>query len=177
MRQAKHAVQGPDIAIHHPDSVLSEMNSWCIEHHGSSGLTQRCRDSTTSMEDAEAQVPGISLIPVYMYYRCIGQHGMSVARCEPSCMALYTLSRLSMLSLLREEYPDILRLMCSAWVCLPLELRAWSPTDTLTVRVTAVRRADNRRNASACGCTEHAQLHLLRQPQAMQACLTDIRAP
>ena len=55
--QAKHVVQGPDIAIHHPDSVLDEMNSWCIEHHGSSGLTQRCRDSTTSMEVAEAQVP------------------------------------------------------------------------------------------------------------------------
>ena len=49
-------MQGPDIAIHHPDSVLDEMNSWCIEQHGSSGLTQRCRDSTTSMEDAEAQV-------------------------------------------------------------------------------------------------------------------------
>lgn len=49
-------MQGPDIAIHHPDSVLSEMNSWCIEHHGDSGLTQRCRDSSISMEEAESQV-------------------------------------------------------------------------------------------------------------------------
>lgn len=49
-------VQGPDIAIHHPDSVLGEMNSWCIEHHGESGLTERCRKSTVSMEEAEAQV-------------------------------------------------------------------------------------------------------------------------
>ena len=49
-------VQGPDIAIHHPDSVLGEMNSWCIEHHGESGLTERCRESIVSMEEAEAQV-------------------------------------------------------------------------------------------------------------------------
>ena len=54
-------LQGPDIAIHHPDSVLDEMNSWCIEHHGSSGLTQRCRESKISIEEAEAQVLASSL--------------------------------------------------------------------------------------------------------------------
>ena len=54
-------VQGPDLAIHHPDSVLGEMNSWCIEHHGESGLTQRCRESTLSMEEAESQVSSNAL--------------------------------------------------------------------------------------------------------------------
>ncbi|CAL5222831.1 g5254 [Coccomyxa viridis] len=52
----QETLEGPDIAIHHPDSVLGEMNSWCIEHHGESGLTERCRKSTVSMEEAEAQV-------------------------------------------------------------------------------------------------------------------------
>ena len=32
------------------------MHAWCIEHHGSSGLKQRVRDSTTSMQEAEEQV-------------------------------------------------------------------------------------------------------------------------
>ncbi len=47
------ASQGPCTAIHHPDSVLDGMNDWCKEHHGKSGLTQRVRDSTVSMAEAE----------------------------------------------------------------------------------------------------------------------------
>jgi hypothetical protein len=35
-------VEGPEIAIHQSDEVLDTMNEWCIEHHGKSGLTQRC---------------------------------------------------------------------------------------------------------------------------------------
>jgi oligoribonuclease len=53
--------QGPSIAIHHPESVIEEMNDWCKEHHGKSGLTQRVRDSTTSLEEAEQQVGPCSL--------------------------------------------------------------------------------------------------------------------
>lgn len=48
--------EGPEIAIHHPDDVLDNMNEWCIEHHGKSGLTQRCKDSTISLAAAEQQV-------------------------------------------------------------------------------------------------------------------------
>ena len=51
-----HAVQGPNLAIHQSDDVLNTMNPWCIEHHGASGLTDRVRNSTVSMEDAEEQV-------------------------------------------------------------------------------------------------------------------------
>ena len=44
--------EGPVLAIHQSDDVLNNMNEWCIEHHGQSGLTQRCRQSTTSIEQA-----------------------------------------------------------------------------------------------------------------------------
>ena len=50
------AVQGPDVAIHHGEGVLSAMNEWSTQQHGASGLTQRCRESTTSMREAEDQV-------------------------------------------------------------------------------------------------------------------------
>lgn len=48
--------QGPDIAIHHPESVLDKMNDWCKEHHHKSGLVQRVRDSKVSLREAEQQV-------------------------------------------------------------------------------------------------------------------------
>lgn len=32
------------------------MNAWCKEHHHKSGLVQRVRDSSTSMQQAEQQV-------------------------------------------------------------------------------------------------------------------------
>ncbi len=44
--------QGPVFAISQTDSVLDNMSSWCIEHHGNSGLTQRCRDSKVSLATA-----------------------------------------------------------------------------------------------------------------------------
>jgi oligoribonuclease len=31
------------------------MNDWCVEHHGQSGLTQRCLDSKVSIESATSQ--------------------------------------------------------------------------------------------------------------------------
>lgn len=47
---------GPEIAIHHPDSILDHMNEWCMEHHTASGLVDRCKASTTSLAQAEQQV-------------------------------------------------------------------------------------------------------------------------
>jgi len=46
--------EGPVFAIHQSDDVLNNMNPWCIEHHGKSGLTQRCKDSTTDIATATA---------------------------------------------------------------------------------------------------------------------------
>ncbi|WP_206483117.1 oligoribonuclease [Thalassotalea sp. G2M2-11] len=47
--------EGPVFAIHQPDHVLENMNEWCIETHGKSGLTQRCRASTTDLSTASAE--------------------------------------------------------------------------------------------------------------------------
>lgn len=47
--------EGPVLAIHQSDEVLANMNEWCIDVHGKTGLTQRCRDSQVSVTDAQAQ--------------------------------------------------------------------------------------------------------------------------
>ena len=47
--------EGPVIAIHHSDEVLSRMDEWNTRTHGGSGLTQRVKDSITTMAEAEAQ--------------------------------------------------------------------------------------------------------------------------
>lgn len=47
--------EGPVLAIHQSDAVLANMNEWCIATHGKTGLTERCRQSTLSVADAEAQ--------------------------------------------------------------------------------------------------------------------------
>ena len=47
--------EGPVFAINQPDKVLDTMSDWCIEHHGKSGLTQRCRESEVSLAEATAQ--------------------------------------------------------------------------------------------------------------------------
>jgi len=45
--------QGPSLAVHQSDDVLNNMNAWCIDQHGKSGLTQRVRESQVSCADAE----------------------------------------------------------------------------------------------------------------------------
>lgn len=47
--------EGPVFAIQQSDDVLDNMSQWCIEHHGKSGLTQRCRESKTSLETAKQE--------------------------------------------------------------------------------------------------------------------------
>ncbi len=47
--------EGPVFAIAQPDDVLDNMSEWCIEHHGNSGLTQRCRDSKVDIKEATAK--------------------------------------------------------------------------------------------------------------------------
>ena len=42
--------------VHHSEEVLANMNDWCKEHHGKSGLAQRVRESVLTMEEAEEQV-------------------------------------------------------------------------------------------------------------------------
>lgn len=47
--------EGPSLAVHHPQSVLDQMDAWNKEHHAQSGLIERVLASTTSMAAAEAQ--------------------------------------------------------------------------------------------------------------------------
>jgi oligoribonuclease len=44
--------QGPEIAIHQSDEVLSGMDEWNTSHHGRSGLTQRVKDSQFNEQQA-----------------------------------------------------------------------------------------------------------------------------
>ncbi len=44
--------EGPVLAIHQSDEVLANMNQWCVEQHGKSGLTERVRQSDIDEETA-----------------------------------------------------------------------------------------------------------------------------
>ena len=46
--------EGPVHAIHQPDLTLAAMDEWNTKQHGSSGLTQRVKDSRVSASQAEA---------------------------------------------------------------------------------------------------------------------------
>ena len=51
----KVVAEGPVLAIHQPDSVLENMNPWCVQTHSHTGLTERVRQSTTTQAKAEQQ--------------------------------------------------------------------------------------------------------------------------
>ncbi|KAF2761318.1 RNA exonuclease Rex2 [Pseudovirgaria hyperparasitica] len=44
--------QGFQTVIHHPRSRMAQMDAWCTQHHGDSGLTERVVASTTTSEQA-----------------------------------------------------------------------------------------------------------------------------
>ena len=46
--------EGPVMAIHQSDSILDGMDEWNTNQHGKSGLTQRVKDSTVTLAQAEA---------------------------------------------------------------------------------------------------------------------------
>ena len=47
--------EGPVLAIYQPDSILDNMDQWCIDTHGKSGLTARCRQSKVTEKMAVEQ--------------------------------------------------------------------------------------------------------------------------
>ncbi len=47
--------EGPVFAINQRDSVLENMNPWCIKQHGQSGLTDRVKQSKLTEQDAERE--------------------------------------------------------------------------------------------------------------------------
>jgi len=50
--------EGPVLAVHQSERVLTGMDAWNTATHGRSGLTARVRASVLAEEDAEAQVVG-----------------------------------------------------------------------------------------------------------------------
>lgn len=46
--------EGPSIAVHQSDDMLNNMDEWCTNQHGGSGLTERVRNSSVSEDTAEA---------------------------------------------------------------------------------------------------------------------------
>jgi oligoribonuclease len=53
--QLNTLAEGPVIAIHQSDEILNGMDEWNTRQHGQSGLTQRVRESTIDMAEAERQ--------------------------------------------------------------------------------------------------------------------------
>lgn len=47
---------GPNIVIKQPDALLGKMDKWCTSTHTKSGLIEKVRNSTVSVEEAEQQV-------------------------------------------------------------------------------------------------------------------------
>ena len=47
--------QGPELVISQSDDILDNMNDWCKEHHGKSGLTEKVKTSTVSEIQAEQE--------------------------------------------------------------------------------------------------------------------------
>ncbi len=48
--------EGLDLIVHCDDETLAGMNDWCVNQHGTSGLTQACKDSGLTIADVEKQV-------------------------------------------------------------------------------------------------------------------------
>ncbi|TKA67797.1 hypothetical protein B0A55_09921 [Friedmanniomyces simplex] len=47
---------GYEAVIHHTQAQMDAMGDWCKQHHGPSGLTQACLDSSTTAETAATEL-------------------------------------------------------------------------------------------------------------------------
>jgi len=47
--------EGPMLAIHQSDEIMNAMDEWNTNQHGKSGLTERVKNSTLSVRDAEKE--------------------------------------------------------------------------------------------------------------------------
>ncbi|QEO57922.1 oligoribonuclease [Francisella marina] len=64
------------IAIHQSNEILNTMNEWCIKVHGETGLTQRVKDSKTSLKEAERKT--LDFIKQYVPYQSSPLCGNSI---------------------------------------------------------------------------------------------------
>ena len=54
--KCQQLVQGPELVIHASQGHLAKMDEWNTQHHGASGLTQKCLESKLSTAQAEQAV-------------------------------------------------------------------------------------------------------------------------
>jgi len=62
--------EGYEAVVHHSREQLDKMDEWCVRHHGQSGLTQACLDSTTTAEEAAEGL--LAYIKKYVPERRVG---------------------------------------------------------------------------------------------------------
>lgn len=45
--------EGPNLVVHLDEETMANMDPWCVEHHGASGLTERIENSDITNDQAE----------------------------------------------------------------------------------------------------------------------------
>lgn len=70
--------EGPMLAIHTSDEVLNGMDEWNTRQHGGSGLTERVRQSTITLQEAQMQT--IEFLQQYVPARTSPMCGNSICQ-------------------------------------------------------------------------------------------------
>lgn len=109
--------EGPVFAIKTADDILDNMSAWCVEQHGKSGLTARCRASTVTLAEAEQQT--IAFLSQYvskgkspMCGNSIGQDRRFLAEYAPELEAFFHYRNLDVSTvkeLARRWHPEVLQ--------------------------------------------------------------------
>ena len=63
-KELRVLAEGPVLAVHQSDAVLTAMGEWCTRQHGQSGLTQRSRESR--IDEGEAQRLTLEFLRQYL---------------------------------------------------------------------------------------------------------------
>ena len=134
--------EGPTFAIKTADTVLDNMSAWCVEQHGKSGLTQRCRDSDTDLAAAVDQT--IAFLSQYvpkgkspMCGNSIGQDRRFLAEYAPTLEAFFHYRNLDVSTvkeLARRWHPDVLKKVQKAGSHLALDDIRESIAELVTYR-------------------------------------------
>ena len=54
--QLNEIARGPELVISQPSEILERMDPWCVNTHTASGLVDKVKQSSTSVQEAEDQV-------------------------------------------------------------------------------------------------------------------------
>lgn len=109
--------EGPVLAVHQSDPVLTAMDDWNQRTHGASGLIQRVRDSVTDEATAERETLAFlrQWVPPQASPMCgnaICQDRRFLARCMPELEAYFHYRNLdvsTLKELVRRWTPDLLK--------------------------------------------------------------------